>query len=289
MKRGYEMDQQLIEKIVGEVLGQLTKSEHTLPNDAIPIAVSARHVHLSQQHVEALFGEGYELTRKAELSQPNQFAANETVVIAGPRGSIERVRVLGPGRSFTQAEVSWTDAMKLGVRPPLRESGNIKESGSFTIIGPNGGLSLKEGLIIAQAHIHMAPQDATRFGVQNGEYVTVDVDGIRPIAFRNVKVRVSEQYRLEMHIDTDEANGGMISRDAFGQLVQPGVEYAKTVVSSKQASDTNSKHNFIKKLLSNDDVREIEEEEIVIEKGTIVTALARDYARELGKSITIRK
>ena len=121
------MDQQLIEKIVGEVLGQLTKAEvpqtQALPSNAIPIAVSARHVHLSQEHVEALFGKGYELTKKADLSQPNQFAANETVNIAGPKGSIERVRVLGPARSLTQAEVSWTDAMKLGVKPPLRESG----------------------------------------------------------------------------------------------------------------------------------------------------------------------
>src|SRR6185437_10523907 len=114
----------------------------------------------SQEHVEALFGKGYELTKKADLSQPNQFAANETVVIAGPKGSIERVRVLGPARSLTQAEVSWTDAMKLGVKPPLRESGNIKDSGAFTLIGPKGSLYLEEGLIIAQAHIHMEPQDA---------------------------------------------------------------------------------------------------------------------------------
>lgn len=290
------MDQQLIEKIVGEVLGQLTKAEMepkqapVLPANTIPIAVSARHVHLSQEHVEILFGKGYELTKKADLSQPNQFAANETVVIAGPRGSIERVRVLGPARSLTQAEVSWTDAMKLGVKPPLRESGNIAGSGAFTLIGTKGSLYLDEGLIIAQAHIHMQPQDATQLGVQDGEYVTVEVAGIRPIAYRNVKIRVSERYRLEMHIDTDEANAGLITQGTLGHVIRSG-EVRSIVQVDNQTSEiaVKKQYDFKKKLLSNDDVREIEETEIVVEKGTIVTALARDTARDLGKSISVRK
>lgn len=284
------MDQQLIEKIVGEVLGQLSKVEQATPTNGIPIAVSARHVHLSPQHVEALFGKGYELTKKADLSQPNQFAANETVVIAGPRGSIERVRVLGPARSLTQAEVSWTDAMKLGVKPPLRESGDIDRSGAFTLIGPKGSLFLEEGLIIAQAHIHMAPEDANRFDVQNGEHVTVEIDGIRPVAYRNVKIRVSEKYRLEMHIDTDEANAGMISKGAIGQIVRSVNDNSSVKMESVvTAKPVKRQYEFNKKLLSNDDMRGIEETEIVIAKGTIVTALARDTARELGKSISVRK
>lgn len=291
------MDQQLIEKIVGEVLGQLgqvanANIEQTpaLPANAIPIAVSARHVHLAQEHVEVLFGKGYQLTQKSELSQPKQFAANETVGIAGPRGSIERVRVLGPARSLTQAEVSWTDAMKLGIKPPLRESGNIAGSGAFTLIGPKGSLYLEEGLIVAQSHIHMEPHDATRLGVQDGEYVTVEVDGIRPIAYRNVKIRVSERYRLEMHIDTDEANAGLITQGTIGHVIQSGKEYPRTQAEHKiPEPSVNKHHDFKKKLLSNDDVREIEAAEIVIEKGTIVTALARDTARELGKSISVRK
>ena len=284
------MNQQLIEKIVGEVLGQLGKVATAPPNDLIPIAVSARHVHLSSHHVEALFGKGYELTIRAELSQPGQFASNETVVIAGPKGSIERVRVLGPARSMTQAEVSWTDAMKLGISPPLRESGDIAGSGAFTIIGPKGSLFLKEGLIIAQAHIHMAPQDATHFGVQNGDYVTVETDGIRPIAYQQVKIRVSERYRLEMHIDTDEANAGLISKGALGLLrnfEEKKVQRETPHIVPK--SKVDSPLFYPKKLLSKDDVKELKVQEIILEKGSIITALARDTARELGISISFRK
>jgi len=290
------MDQQLIEKIVGEVLGQLSKVDNepkqtpVLPANTIPIAVSARHVHLSQEHVEILFGKGYTLTKKSDLSQPNQFAANETVVIAGPRGSIERVRVLGPARSLTQAEVSWTDAMKLGVKPPLRESGNIAGSGAFTLIGTKASLYLEEGLIIAQAHIHMQPQDATRLGVQDGDYVTVEAAGIRPIAYQHVKIRVSERYRLEMHIDTDEANAGLITQGAVGYVIRPSEAIQSIIVEQRTPEIiVNKQHNFTKKLLSNDDVRDIEEPEIIVEKGTIITALARDTARDLGKFISVRK
>ena len=290
------MDQQLIEKIVREVLGQLTKvgsepkQQPVLPADTIPIAVSARHVHLSQEHVEILFGKGYVLTKKSDLSQPHQFAANETVVIAGPRGSIERVRVLGPARALTQAEVSWTDAMKLGIKAPLRESGNIAGSGAFTLIGTKASLYLEEGLIIAQAHIHMQPQDAKNLGVEDGDYVTVEAAGIRPIAYRNVKIRVSERYRLEMHIDTDEANAGLITQRTTGYVVRPG-KAPQPVVGEHITPEiiVNRQHDFKKKLLSNDDVRDIEESEIIVENSTIITALARDTARDLGKSISVRK
>jgi putative phosphotransacetylase len=287
------LNQQLIEKIVGEVLSQLetvqVEQVQELPTNAIPIAVSARHVHLSQEHIEVIFGKGYKLTKKSDLSQPNQFAANETVIIAGPKGSLERVRVLGPARSLTQAEVSWTDAMKLGIKPPLRDSGNINGSAEFTLIGPRGSLYLDEGLIIAQAHLHMAPQDAKRLSVQSDEYVTVEVDGIRPISYQNVKVRVSERYRLEMHIDTDEANAGFITKGAIGHIRSTAEERPSLKEPVENPKNTvKNHHNYQKKLLSNDDVREISEVEIVIEKGTIVTALARDTARELGKSISIR-
>jgi putative phosphotransacetylase len=291
LKGGNDLNQQLIERIVGEVLSQLGNVEgaQALPANAIQIAVSARHIHLSQEHLEMLFGEGYQLTKKADLSQPNQFAANETVIIAGPKGSIEKVRVLGPARSLTQAEVSWTDAMKLGVKPPLRESGNIKGSAPFTLIGPKGSIYLNEGLIIAQAHIHMNPDDAKRLDVQNGEYVTVEVGGVRPISYRNIKIRVSERYCLEMHIDTDEANAGLIVKGAIGHISRPGEDRPRVTEENLLPVNSVKKHyEYQKKLLSNDDVREISEAEIVIKKGTIVTALARDTVRELGKTITIR-
>lgn len=292
------MNQQLIEQIVGEILGQLGKESTQLPERAVPIAVSARHVHLQPDHVEVLFGAGYELTQRSELSQPGQFAANETVMIAGPKSSIERVRILGPVRKATQVEVSFTDAMKLGVKPPLRESGNIEGSAPITLIGPKGSVHIEQGLIIAQSHIHMAPSDAARFGVQDGEYITVEADGIRPISFRNVRIRVNERYRLEMHIDTDEANAGFITQGTIGRLVKPNetAESVRTQPAAVQSAPSApvkaaapQSFEFTKKLLSTEDLASISEDEIVIAKGTIVTALAKDTARELGKTITIRK
>lgn len=288
------MNQQLIDRIVGEILEKLNipgaTPTSTLPLNAFPIAVSARHIHLSQEHVEVLFGKGYELTKKVDLSQPNQFAANETVVIAGPKGSIERVRVLGPARALTQAEVSFTDAFKLGVKAPIRESGDVAGSAPFTIVGPKGSLNLDEGLIIAQAHIHMEPKDAARLNVSDNEFVNVEVDGTRPITFRKVKIRVSDRYRLEMHIDTDEANAGFIGQGAIGRIIRPGEE-TSPVDAKEEIREilVNKQYLFKKKLLSRDDLREIEESEIIIEKGTIVTALAYDVARELGKSISVRQ
>lgn len=292
------MNQQLIEQIVGEILGQLGKESTQLPERAVPIAVSARHVHLQPDHVEVLFGAGYELTQRSELSQPGQFAANETVMIAGPKSSIERVRILGPVRKATQVEVSFTDAMKLGVKPPLRESGNIEGSAPITLIGPKGSVHIEQGLIIAQSHIHMAPSDAARFGVQDGEYVTIEADGIRPISFRNVRIRVNERYRLEMHIDTDEANAGFITQGTIGRLVKPNeaTETASPQSATFQIAPSApvktaapQSFEFTKKLLSTEDLSAISENEIIIAKGTIVTALAKDTARELGKTITIRK
>ncbi|MEK3854413.1 phosphate propanoyltransferase [Cytobacillus sp. FSL H8-0458] len=212
------MNEQAIQSIVEEIVSRLKNS--SVKDHSIPMAVSARHCHLSQSDLEVLFGTGYQLTKKAELSQPGQFAANEIITIAGPRGSIEKVRILGPARHITQVEVSRTDSIKLGLKPPLRESGNLEGSSPVTLIGPKGSLYKKEGLIIAQAHIHMAPEDAETFGVKNGEYVKVEAAGERPISFGNVLIRISPRYRLEMHIDTDEANAGLISGKTAGRLVR---------------------------------------------------------------------
>jgi putative phosphotransacetylase len=212
------MDQQAIQSIVKEVVSRLTVS--TANPQLIPIAVSARHCHLSKSDLEALFGEGYELTKKVDLSQPGQFAANETITIAGPRGSLEKVRILGPARKMTQVEVSQTDSIKLGVNPPLRESGDIKDSAPITLVGPQGSLYKKEGLIIAQAHLHMTPGDAERYHVENGEYVKVEVSGNRPVTFGKVLIRVSSRYQLEMHVDTDEANAGFITGKTMGKIIK---------------------------------------------------------------------
>ncbi|MFC7392351.1 phosphate propanoyltransferase [Scopulibacillus cellulosilyticus] len=212
------MNKQDIASIIEEVMDQLKGKR--LPKDIVPIAVSARHVHLCKSDLESLFGEGFELSKKADLSQLGQFAANETVTIAGPKGSIEKVRILGPARNLSQAEVSKTDAIKLGLNPPLRESGKIEGSSPVTLVGPKGSIYIKEGLIIAQNHIHMTPQDAEAFQVRNGEYVQIKVESDRPVIFNHVLIRVSEKYRLEMHIDTDEANAGLISGGQQGRLIK---------------------------------------------------------------------
>ncbi|MDD9312029.1 phosphate propanoyltransferase [Cytobacillus firmus] len=212
------MNEQAIQSIIEEIVSRLKGSSGK--DHSIPMAVSARHCHLSQRDLEILFGTGYQLTKKADLSQPGQFAANETITIAGSRGSLEKVRILGPARNMTQVEVSRTDSIRMGLKPPLRESGNIEGSSPVTLIGPKGSLYKKEGLIIAQAHIHMAPEDAEAFGVENGEYVKVEAEGERPISFGKVLIRISPRYRLEMHIDTDEANAGLIAGKTAGRLVK---------------------------------------------------------------------
>lgn len=208
----------MVQSIVEEVVLQLHQAGQTTPS--VPIGVSARHVHVSREHLEALFGSGYELTKKADLSQPGQFAANETVLLVGPKGSIEKVRILGPVRGATQVEVSMTDAVKLGYKPPLRESGDTGGSSPVTIVGPHGSLYLTEGLIIAQRHIHMTPQDAIVFGVKNGEEVSVKTTGKRSMMYDKVLIRVSERFKLDMHIDTDEANAALLATGDTGILVK---------------------------------------------------------------------
>lgn len=173
----------------------------------IPVGISNRHIHLSQQDVETLFGKGYELTPFKDLSQPGQYACKEQLTIVGPSlRPIEKVRVLGPVRSASQVEISRTDAYLLKVAPPVRESGKIEGSAPITIIGPKGIVTLKEGCIIANRHIHMSLSDGETFGVKDNDYVTVDAFGERRTRFYDVQVRVHKDFRLEMHLDTDDAN-----------------------------------------------------------------------------------
>ncbi len=170
------------------------------------VETSARHIHLTQADVEALFGEGYQLTVKKMLSQPGQFASNEKVTVVGPKGQT-KMSVLGPVRSATQVELSLTDARSIGVKALVRESGDIAGTEGCTIIGPCGQITITEGVIAAKRHIHMTVADAEEYGVTNGEIVSVKVetDG-RSLIFGDVVVRVSDSYSLAMHIDTDESN-----------------------------------------------------------------------------------
>ena len=177
----------------------------------VPIGVSARHIHLTQEHVETLFGEGYRLTKKKEL-MGGQYASNETVTIVGLKlRAIENVRILGQVRSKSQVEISATDAIRLGVKAPIRESGNIAGSAPIAVVGPKGVLYLQEGCIIAKRHIHMAPKDAAAAGVHDGDVVSVKADNERGTVFNHVQIRVDESFTLEMHIDTDEANAAKIA------------------------------------------------------------------------------
>lgn len=187
----------------------------------VPVGVSNRHIHLNQADLETLFGEGYQLTPFKDLSQPGQYACKELLTIVGPSlRPIENVRVLGPLRSKSQVEISATDSYVLKVKPPVRESGNLTGSAGVTIIGPKGVVRLNEGCIIANRHIHMSPSDAAKFNVKDGDFVVVDVKGKRRTRWYDVQVRVSEDFRLEMHVDTDDANATGIGNGCKVQIVK---------------------------------------------------------------------
>jgi len=209
------VEKNILDEVVKQVMQVLEKttSLETRSMD-IPVGVSNRHIHLSAEHIEMLFGAGHTLTRQKDLKQVGEFAAAETVTMVGPKGVIRGVRVLGPVRKTTQAEISRTDGFSLGVVPPLRDSGDIEQSASITIVGTQGSVTLSEGLICATRHIHMHTDDARHFGVSDGERVWVETSGTRSTILKNVLVRVKPDFRLEFHIDTDEANAtGLKSGD----------------------------------------------------------------------------
>ncbi|MBQ1522793.1 MAG: phosphate propanoyltransferase [Erysipelotrichaceae bacterium] len=180
-----------------------------MSQDTFLVETSARHVHVTQEHLEKLFGEGYQLTVKKMLSQPGQFASNEKVTVVGPRGEL-KCSILGPVRKATQIEVSLTEARQLGIKALVRESGDIAGTSGCKLVGPAGEIDVEEGVIAAMRHVHMTPEDAEHYGVENGQIVSVkvfnEVDDSRSLIFDNTVVRVSSSYALAMHIDTDESN-----------------------------------------------------------------------------------
>jgi acetate kinase len=225
------------EKVIAVETSRIIKEEdkvNTIP--AIPIAISARHLHLTQEVVEKLFGVGHQLTVKSPLSQPGQFAANETVTIVGPKNQIDGVRILGPCRNLNQLEISRTDEFFLGVDAPIRASGKIENTPGIKLIGPMGEVHLKEGVICAWRHIHMTNADAEILGVNDGDIVEVQVNNNqRPLTFGNVLVRVSDSFKLEMHIDTDEANAAELTKSAEGELLN--TEGNATLIKKKLAKN----------------------------------------------------
>ena len=185
------------------------------------VETSARHVHITQEVLETLFGKGYELTKKKDLSQPGQYACAERVDIVGPKKTLAGVSILGPVRPETQVELSLTDARSIGVAAPVRESGDIAGSGACKMVGPCGEVEISEGVIAAKRHIHMTTADAAQMGLTDKQIVSVKVatDNGRDLIFGDVVVRVSDKYALAMHIDTDESNAGCIAPNTMGQII----------------------------------------------------------------------
>jgi acetate kinase len=188
----------------------ITRVLETQKQKPFLVEVSAHHIHLTQEHVEALFGHGHQLTKHSDLSQPGQYACKEQLTIIGPKGRVERVRILGPARKYTQVEIAMTEQFKLGVYPPIRESGDIANTPGCILEGAAGKVELDRGVICALRHIHMTPEDALRYGVRDKSVVRVRIAGDRELVFGDVLVRVDPNFALAMHIDTDEANAAHI-------------------------------------------------------------------------------
>ena len=208
-----------VEAVVRQVIDSLYPAE---PDLSIPIGISARHLHICQEDLETLFGKGAQLSKLRDLKQPGEFAANETVTVVGPnRRMFEKVRILGPTRPRTQVELSFTDGRFLGIDLPHRISGNIENSAPITLIGPEGVVRLTEGAIRAKRHLHCNPQDAARLGIRDGQEVGVKTQGDVGVTFNHVVVRIKENLKLDMHVDTDEANAaGLNKTNSVGTLLK---------------------------------------------------------------------
>lgn len=191
-------------------------------DNQVLVETSARHVHVTEADLETLFGKGYQLTPKKNLSQPGQFACEERVDVVGPKKTLAGVSILGPTRSATQVELSLTDARSIGVTAPIRESGDVAGSGACKLVGPKGEVELKEGVIAAKRHIHMTPADAAKMGIQDKDVVRVKIPSAagRALVFDDVVVRVSDRFALAMHIDTDESNAAGVAPGTMGEILK---------------------------------------------------------------------
>ena len=212
-------NQTLTERVTDLVVAALRDIQYR--EKSIPISISARHVHLTKEMIAQLFEDNYQLHPLKDLSQPNQFAAEETVELIGPKGSIQKVRILGPERSHSQVEISLSDARKLGIKVPVRSSGNLTGTPGIRLRTSMAEIALEQGLIIADRHIHMTMRDAEKFLVQNGEKVDIVVEGIKGGVFSGVTIRISEDYCLDCHLDTDDANAFQIQPGQRALIKKP--------------------------------------------------------------------
>lgn len=295
------MDRHRVEEIVTEILKEWeTKSDKKeLPLD-IPVEVSARHVHLTKEAVRQLFGPAACLTPKRPLSQPGQFLCEQRVTLVTAKGSIEQVAVLGPTREAVQVELSMTDCRKLGIQAPIRPSGDLRGAADVYIVGSNGMIESKGSVIVAQAHIHFPVQDAERLNIQNGQKVSVTLRNKRCITMEPVVCRVSNEAALTMHIDTDEANACMLSGNIVvrAKLCTPESIAMVDDIGIFDKSDTvqylqNTGCNRAKeKLITENVARHLvteRQKQIVVEKGMILTPLAKDVLNSAGVEIVWRR
>ena len=202
----------LIDKVIDRIQNELDSS--------FEVEASGRHVHLSRKELDALFGTGYELTKAKDLSQPGQYASKERLTVVGPKGAFHNVVILGPVRKESQVEVSLTDCLQLGVKAPIRESGDIEGTPGIVLVNGDKSVSLDKGLIVAKRHVHMTPEDAEKLGVKNHDIVKVKVEGARPLIFDDVVIRVSPKFATYMHIDYDEANACGFSKGVRGRIIK---------------------------------------------------------------------
>ena len=202
----------LIDKVIDRIQNELDGS--------FEVEASGRHVHLSRKELDALFGTGYELTKAKDLSQPGQYASKERLTVVGPKGAYHNVVILGPVRKESQVEVSLTDCLQLGVKAPIRESGDIEGTPGIVLVNGDKSVSLDKGLIVAKRHVHMTPEDAEKLGVKNHDIVKVKVEGARPLIFDDVVIRVSQKFATYMHIDYDEANACGFSKGIRGRIIK---------------------------------------------------------------------
>ena len=211
------MDQQHLEWLVRTSVLMAVRQETGMRY--APVGISNRHVHLSEKDLAALFGPGYQLTPIKPLSQPEQFASKETVTVVGPKGKIEKMRVLGPVRGQTQIEISITDSFTLGVTPSIRMSGKLADTPGAKIIGPAGEITVNEGVIVAARHLHMSARQAEVYGLQNGQTVGLRVPGERALVFEHVVVRCGDGHELEVHLDVDEANAAKLKNNDILEII----------------------------------------------------------------------
>lgn len=216
------MDKSTIKKEITRLVLEELKDSGLLHQDysKVPVSISARHVHLSREDLDTLFGKGYELTVNRYISQPGQFASNEKVTLISEKGKIQNVRVLGPIRGKTQVELAKSETRLLGIEAVVKNSGDLENTPGLILEGPRGRIILKEGVIVPDRHIHMTPQDAKNYGVEDGQRVSVKVDGRKGGVLSNVTIRVGPKYKLDFHIDTDDANAFFIENGDMLELIK---------------------------------------------------------------------